>query len=169
MKPRDIFPKTHILLSFLLLDLLETPHGLKTVKRGIEASQTNLFLSSQAPSFPELEKTLDASIARLGGTVVPKLNWSCPKDTAWVSPSGSVNCNNGAEVLLLLKSSDVVVHDLCHAFDNCGDGGLTRPEQFVLVLKKWYPLRPEMEFRCFVKENRLRGKQRFLTCDVHLG
>ncbi|GAQ83739.1 hypothetical protein KFL_001600080 [Klebsormidium nitens] len=114
-------------------------------------------MSSEARSFPELEKTLDEAIARLGGTVVPKLNWSCPKDTAWVSPSGSVKCDNGAEVLLLLKSSDIVVHDLCHAFDNCRDGGLTRPEHFVLVLKKWHPLRPEMEFRCFVKGNQLRG------------
>jgi hypothetical protein len=116
-----------------------------------------MFPLSQVPSFPELQQAIDTAIARLGGTVVPKLNWSCPKDTAWVSPTGSVKCNNAAEVLLLLKSSDVIVHDLCHAFDNCSDGGVTRPEHFVLVLKKWYPLRPEMEFRCFVRDNQLRG------------
>ena len=31
------------------------------------------------PHFPELEAAIDAAIARLGGAVFPKLNWSAPK------------------------------------------------------------------------------------------
>lgn len=31
------------------------------------------------PHFPELEAAVDAAIARLGGAVFPKLNWSAPK------------------------------------------------------------------------------------------
>ena len=31
------------------------------------------------PHFPELEAAIDAAIARLGGSVLPKLNWSAPK------------------------------------------------------------------------------------------
>ena len=31
------------------------------------------------PHFPELEAAIEAAIARLGGAVFPKLNWSAPK------------------------------------------------------------------------------------------
>jgi len=47
----------------------------------------------------------------LGGRVIPKLNWSCPKDATWISAAGLVCCC-ADEVLLLLKSSDRVAHDV---------------------------------------------------------
>ena len=31
------------------------------------------------PSFPEVEAAVNAAIERLGGAVIPKLNWSAPK------------------------------------------------------------------------------------------
>jgi hypothetical protein len=31
------------------------------------------------PSFPEVEAAIGAAIERLGGAVIPKLNWSAPK------------------------------------------------------------------------------------------
>lgn len=40
------------------------------------------------PSFPELELEIKESIESLGGAVFPKLNWSSPKDAAWISSSG---------------------------------------------------------------------------------
>eukprot|EP00850_Spirogloea_muscicola_P002996 SM000011S19174 [mRNA] locus=s11:1265180:1270983:- [translate_table: standard] len=100
----------------------------------------------EVPIFADLCDQLRAAIHRLGGAVVPKLNWSCPKDTTWISPSGSLKCTNPDEVILLLKSSDTLVHDLCHAFEACEDASRERPDEVVLVLRKWYDLHPEMEF-----------------------
>eukprot|EP00850_Spirogloea_muscicola_P005749 SM000026S08998 [mRNA] locus=s26:946680:952280:+ [translate_table: standard] len=111
----------------------------------------------EVPIFADLCNELRAAIHRLGGAVVPKLNWSCPKDTTWISPSGSLKCTNPDEVILLLKSSDTLVHDLCHAFEACEDASRERPDEVVLVLRKWYDLHPEMEFRCFVQDHHLLG------------
>lgn len=120
---------------------------------------------SSPPSFPELELKIKESIESLGGAVFPKLNWSAPKDAAWISTSGTLRCTSFCEIALLLRSSDSLVHDLCHAYDSCNDKTLTRPPSFFLALRKWYPsLRPEMEFRCFVRGRCLVGiSQREVT------
>lgn len=119
----------------------------------------------QPPSFPDLEMKVKESIESLGGAVFPKLNWSSPKDTAWISPTGTLKCTSFSDIALLLRSSDSVVHDLCHAYDSCSDKTLSRPLHFYLALRKWYPsLRPEMEFRCFVCAGQLVGiSQREVT------
>ncbi|CAM9384583.1 unnamed protein product [Phaeothamnion confervicola] len=54
------------------------------------------------------------AIEALGGRVFPKLNWSCPKDAAWVN-GGSLSCHTAGDVLCLLKSSLFATHDLLHA------------------------------------------------------
>ncbi|CDY48581.1 BnaA09g01770D [Brassica napus] len=112
-----------------------------------------------SPSFPELEIEIRDSIEALGGSIFPKLNWSAPKDAAWISPSQSLSCSCFSEIALLLRSSDSILHDLCNAYDSCSDDkASSRPESFFLALRKWYPsLKPEMEFRCFVKANELVG------------
>ncbi|CAM8919155.1 unnamed protein product [Rhodiola kirilowii] len=117
------------------------------------------------PSFPELEQAVKKSIDSLGGAVIPKLNWSVPKDTAWISSTGTLKCTSFSEIVLLLKASDSLDHDLCHAYDSCEDKTSTRPSKFVLALRKWYrTLRPEMEFRCFVRCRKLVGiSQREVT------
>ncbi|XVE94237.1 hypothetical protein REPUB_Repub01dG0264200 [Reevesia pubescens] len=117
------------------------------------------------PSFPELELKIKESIETLGGAVFPKLNWSAPKDTAWISTSGTLRCTTFSEIALLLRSSDSLVHDLCHAYDSCSDKTMSRPPNFFIALRKWYPsLRPEMEFRCFVRAQQLVGvSQREVT------
>lgn len=71
--------------------------------------------------------------------------------------AGTMKCKNFGEIALLLKASDNIVHDLCHAFDTCDDKSKERPEQVVLALRKWYDVRPEMEFRAFVRNNTLLG------------
>ncbi|KAL3153525.1 hypothetical protein ABBQ38_011856 [Trebouxia sp. C0009 RCD-2024] len=112
--------------------------------------------AQRAVQFPQVAAAVQSAIAALGGAVVPKLNWSCPKDATWVTASNSIKCTNADEVLLLLKSSDRVAHDICNAFDSCIDS----PEQevpYVLVLKTYYDLKPEREFRCFVKGHDLIG------------
>lgn len=117
------------------------------------------------PSFPELELKIKESIESLGGAVFPKLNWSAPKDSAWISTTGTLRCTTFSEIALLLRASDSVVHDLCHAYDSTDDKSSSRPQNVFLALRKWYPsLHPEMEFRCFVRAQKLVGiSQREVT------
>ncbi|POO04141.1 Cell division cycle protein [Trema orientale] len=128
---------------------------------GDEAEQP----SSSPPSFPDLELAIKESIKTLGGAILPKLNWSAPKDTSWISTTGTLRCTSFSEIALLFRSSDSLVHDLCHAYDSCSDKTSTRPRSFFLALRKWYPsFRPDMEFRCFVKSQNLIGiSQREVT------
>lgn len=130
-----------------------------------EGSDDESEPSASPPSFPELESDVKHSISSLGGSVFPKLNWSAPKDSAWISPNGTLNCSSFSEIALLLRSSDSLVHDLCHAYDSCTDKSSSRPSRFFLALRKWYPsLRPEMEFRCFVRNQEVVGiSQREVT------
>lgn len=117
-----------------------------------EDSNENCHESTQVASFPELQLRVDEAIMHLGGSVLPKLNWSAPKDARWIL--GSLKCDTALEVFTLLKASDFVAHDLCHSFDDC-DGSRQRPDEFVLVLRRWYDLAEAGEFRCFVHERRL--------------
>ena len=95
------------------------------------------------------ERLLDAEIARLGGTVLPKCNWSAPKDATWMSADETLRCRTGAQVMLLLRSSDEVVSDIEFA----------RAHGIVphVCLKQWRAVSPSLEFRCFVLAGQLRG------------
>ena len=77
----------------------------------------------------------------------------------WLTFDGTLRCANCAEVVLLLKASDCVVHDLCHAYSQCSDVEAVDapPTPPQLVLKQWLPLRPQLEFRCFVLDGELMG------------
>ena len=104
-----------------------------------------------------LNEQIRAEIARLGGHVFPKLNWSAPRDAMWMN--GSLKCSSEADVYLLLKSSDFVAHDLARmckcrgvkCAEDCPDG------TFTLILRKWSNLHPSNEFRCFVANRQLLG------------
>ncbi|KAK1268197.1 hypothetical protein QJS04_geneDACA008142 [Acorus gramineus] len=101
--------------------------------------------SATPPSFPDLELEVHRLIMALGGVAFPKLNWSSPKDAAWISTSGTLQCASLADIALLFRSSDNVTHDLSQPSD-----------RYYLALRKWYPtFRPDMEFRCFVRSRRL--------------
>ncbi|KAI3958923.1 hypothetical protein MKX01_023599 [Papaver californicum] len=130
-----------------------------------EDSEDESEQPSPPPCFPELELVVKQSIETLDGAVFPKLNWSAPKDTASVCMTGNLKCTSFSEIALLLKSSETLTHDLCHAFDSCDDKTSSRPSTFYLALRKWYPtFRPEMEFRCFVSRGLLVGiSQREVT------
>lgn len=117
--------------------------------------------------FPELHQTIKDTIKELGGEVAPKLNWSSPKDAAWISPhQNTVKCTTPNDIYLLLKSSNFITHDLEHAFD----GTVTTPSslhqkasttvpdlgfQPVLVLRSFFTPHQALEFRCFVKQRNL--------------
>ena len=106
-----------------------------------------------------LHHTIESTIVELGGKVIPKLNWSAPKDATWIN-ANSMECRSANDVYLLLKSSDFITHDLEHAFDDCIDSPnstLTKDDiPFHLVLRKYVPkFNPSVEFRCFVRERKL--------------
>ncbi|PKS10057.1 hypothetical protein jhhlp_004682 [Lomentospora prolificans] len=107
--------------------------------------------------FPDLHKSIADAIQELGGSVVPKLNWSSPKDATWISPFNTLKCTTPNDVYLLLKSSSFVSHDLEHPFDGCVP--VSQPQSFtpVLVLRPHFPIQPSLEFRCFVKQRTLIG------------
>lgn len=134
---------------------------------GLSESETG---GSDMSAFPDLEDVIDNAIHRLGGAVLPKLNWSSPKDATWVSPYGNMCCTNADEVALLLRCSDAVQHDLTDAYTHCQDsfGGVAldgaaehQPRSRAclgpaLTLKAWQShIKQSMEFRCFVRASEL--------------
>ncbi|KAF8133914.1 D123-domain-containing protein [Boletus edulis] len=109
-------------------------------------------------SFPELDAAIRDAIDKYQA-VFPKLNFSSPKDAAWVLPMSSpLRCTSPADVYLLLKSSDFVTYDLNtgRVFEGCGTDD--RPSyDLELVLRKWYPMDRSREVRCFVRNDILLG------------
>ena len=57
----------------------------------------------------------------------------------WLTVSGNLKCTNAEEIVLLLKSSDAVAHDLCYAYAQCCDDAthVARDTPPQLVLKRW--------------------------------
>ncbi|TLD06028.1 uncharacterized protein PgNI_08973 [Pyricularia grisea] len=121
--------------------------------------------------FPELHQKIKDEIKQLGGEVVPKLNWSSPKDATWIMlDKNTMRCTTPDDVYLLLKSSSFISHDLEHAFDGCATASQQQQTtqdssaasstsklgfQPVLVLRPYFKPQPSLEFRCFVKQRNL--------------
>lgn len=125
-----------------------------------EEENDNVSDCSQPPQqfhFPQLNQQIVKAIDSLGGAVVPKLNWSSPKDAAWVN-GGTIKCKTPGDIYLLIKSSDFCLHDvLLQALKDCQDYDEPsfHPPQLQLSLRKWCTLHPSMEFRCFVRQHEL--------------
>ncbi|KAK9448815.1 D123-domain-containing protein [Limtongia smithiae] len=114
-------------------------------------------------TFPHVAIEISRVLSKYGA-VCPKLNWSSPRDAAWITTTNTLKCVTAADVYLVLKSSSFVTHDLLHAYDDCvdipvssADGeevnkfpGAPDPEEIELVLRKWIDINPSLEFRCFV-------------------
>jgi len=75
-------------------------------------------------SFPELTSQIQTALSTLSGPnnlgIMPKLNWSSPKDAMWMN-CGSLKCTKVGDIYLLLKSSDFIVSDLECSIDDCLD------------------------------------------------
>jgi hypothetical protein len=108
------------------------------------ASQFSENEEEELIQFPQLQVSVENAILKLGGKVLPKLNWSGPKDSVWISPTSNMMCDSFNSILLLLKSSDFINYDL--------ERGANQ-----LVLKQWYDLDKSLEFRVFVKNYRIVG------------
>ncbi|EPX74915.1 D123 family protein [Schizosaccharomyces octosporus yFS286] len=130
----------------------------------VEGEEEDTQVSSYYPEKSTIQ-LIERIISDLDGAVVPKLNWSSPKDALWIMPTGTMKCTSAEDVLLILKSSDFVTHDLDYAFDDCINEGNQEasatnqsfPPGFSheLILKEWFPIHPSTEFRCFVKGKKL--------------
>ncbi|KAI0178243.1 D123-domain-containing protein [Pestalotiopsis sp. NC0098] len=111
--------------------------------------------------FPDLHQVIKDTIAELGGEVAPKLNWTSPKDAAWMSPhQNTVKCTTPDDIYLLLKSSNFITYDLEHAFEDCTPlpgGASPAPFKPVLVLRSFFNPHTALEFRCYVKHRNLVG------------
>lgn len=115
--------------------------------------------------FPEIHQAIKDTIKELGGEVAPKLNWSSPKDAAWISVhQNTIKCTTPNDIYLLLKSSNFITHDLDHAFDETVTTSPTTSSstsiaglgfQPVLVLRSFFTPHQALEFRCFVKQRSL--------------
>ncbi|TFY74924.1 hypothetical protein EWM64_g9087 [Hericium alpestre] len=113
-------------------------------------------------AFPALDAQIRAVVKEYDA-VFPKLNFSSPKDAAWILPSFSpLKCTSPADVYLVLKSSDFVTHDLreSNIFENCinlpnQEDGDSSEYQLELILRKWYSMEGSRELRCFVRDNNL--------------
>lgn len=142
-----------------------------------EASDTDAEDDDPSQAWPEIHAAIRSTIAELGGSVVPKLNWSAPKDATWINAGNSMECRTPNDIYLLLKSSDFVTHDLEQAFDGCVDdtsSAAPSPNQttrsppasstsplldsipYTLILRKTVrAFNPSCEFRCFVRDRHL--------------
>jgi hypothetical protein len=137
---RSITPKARVIpLSFSFLEYLRSdgivlPSDDYSHHTSLSDIDNDTLLDATSPTtetadeepdpslaWAELHCTIKATIAELGGSVVPKLNWSAPKDATWISATNSMECRYPNDIYLLLKSSDFITHDLEHAFDNCED------------------------------------------------
>nr|OQO31084.1 hypothetical protein B0A51_01651 [Rachicladosporium sp. CCFEE 5018]OQO31520.1 hypothetical protein B0A51_01287 [Rachicladosporium sp. CCFEE 5018] len=114
-----------------------------------------------AADWRPVHKSINDTIASLGGKATPKLNWSAPKDATWMN-ANSMDCRTANDVYLLLKSSDFITHDLEHAYDDTEEEGVEAKTEltqdtipFHLVLRKSFDLHPSLEFRCFVRNRKL--------------
>ncbi|KAF8908904.1 D123-domain-containing protein [Gymnopilus junonius] len=114
-------------------------------------------------AFPELDERIRQSLKEYEA-VFPKLNFSSPKDAAWLlPPSSPLKCTSPADVYMLLKSSDFINHDLSieSVFEDYADLQLTNEKvtapkyELELVLRKWYSVDRGRELRCFVRDNKL--------------
>jgi len=174
-----VIPLPEDFVKYLLTDGIRLPGQTDDADAGSDSSGwgdggSDSGDEAGAPDEACLREVADAaahSIKELGGEVLPKLNWSAPKDAKWVF--GTLKCQSAQDVLTLLKSSDFVAHDLCHSFDDCVDrssSGATGPEPFCLVLREWRSINEANEFRCFVRDRQLRAvSQRHTSaCFPHL-
>ncbi|KAH8102611.1 D123-domain-containing protein [Cristinia sonorae] len=113
-------------------------------------------------AFPAIDEKIRDAV-KTYGAVFPKLNFSSPRDAAWMLPASSpLKCTSPADVYLLLKSSDFVLHDLDtdSVFDGVESVSGDRPShpyELELVLRKWYPVDRSRELRCFVRREMIIG------------
>lgn len=168
---RSVTIKSHVIdlpdevVKYLLSDGLVLPHG---ETKGFcsdlySDNEDDVDWDSEAktveePNFDNLNAKIRDCILDLGGSVIPKLNWSAPRDATWISFDKTMRCTCPADIFLLLKSSDFVTHDLTDPLTCCDTpDDATVHVTYQLILREWLTIAPQDEFRCFVVNNSLVG------------
>lgn len=123
-----------------------------------EGTSNNSANENPCAGFAEFDEKVQKAVHKWKH-VMPKLNWSAPKDARWILINNSLQCMSNSDIYLLLNASDHVAHDLDgHIYDECVDkdeGPFLKPE---LVLKKWTrDFNPALEFRIFVRNRKILG------------
>ena len=181
---RSIIPKTRLIplsapfLSYLRADgiILPPEHTSSSTDSATdddEEEEAETEASDPSEAWPNIHQNIKSIISELGGSVMPKLNWSAPKDATWISATNSMACTTPNDIYLLLKSSDFITHDLEQVFDDCEDESEDESEStetdaessvnetlidipYYLVLRKTIPaFNPALEIRCFVRSRHL--------------
>ncbi|KLT43776.1 D123-domain-containing protein [Cutaneotrichosporon oleaginosum] len=117
---------------------------------------------ADAPKYhlPALNAAMRAAIAKYGA-VFPKLNWTSPRDAAFILPQGHgpLHSTSPRDIYLLLKSSDFVQHDLdpARAYEGVAPADVPAEVSIELVLKRFTEMNPSQEVRCFVRDDILLG------------
>ncbi|XP_071816947.1 translation initiation factor eIF2 assembly protein-like isoform X2 [Apostichopus japonicus] len=150
--PSKIIPLEDEFVSYLLADGIYLPDS--SGSGDSDDSENNVQAKRQ--QFPELQSLIENKIQDLGGSVFPKLNWSSPKDAAWIAAGNTLRSYNFNEIFILLKSSDFVTHDLTMPFELC-ENQSKDDLRYELILRKWMEINPSMEFRVFVKNDSIVG------------
>mmetsp|Transcript_104598 Transcript_104598/g.180268 ORF Transcript_104598/g.180268 Transcript_104598/m.180268 type:complete len:197 (-) Transcript_104598:31-621(-) len=101
------------------------------------------------PEFPEIQQQIKDCL-RDFEEILPRSNWSTPKDATWLLPSHTLKCVCVEDVFLLVKGSSRLSYDY-------SDWHALQVVPPVLVLRKWYGLVPSLEFRGFVVDGQLVG------------
>ncbi|KAA6385272.1 MAG: putative Protein involved in nutritional control of the cell cycle, partial [Streblomastix strix] len=108
--------------------------------------------------FPDIIQGISESINEYEA-VVPKFNWNAPNDSLWANPLKSLKCRNVAEVLFLLKASNITQTNINNIF-NTGISS-NNPK---LALREYFVLDESHEFRCFIIQRQLTAiSQRYLN------
>ncbi|CAK9440975.1 uncharacterized protein LODBEIA_P48440 [Lodderomyces beijingensis] len=179
---RIISPLAEAFLKYLLSDGIELPSS-KEAKVVLERNSDNEYSDWEEEEEEEtkieevggekasgdacisaLYEQVSRDIKDLGGSVIPKLNWSSPKDARWLMPGNIIRCTGVDDVLLLLKSSDHITDDLVDPFSEVQSGSSSSGSsssvpsvEYELVLKQWQDINPALEFRVFVRDGKILG------------
>lgn len=169
---RVIKPLPQEFLDYLSSESIKLPHDERNKVTILEENSDNEYSDWEdnqeedevdsnisIESFKQLHDAIIKNIEELGGQVFPKLNWSSPKDAKWIMPGNTIRCDHVNDVYLLLNSSDHIVDDLDHPFLEINPVDSVNPSnvEYELVLTKWQDINPALEFRAFIKDNKIIG------------
>ncbi|CEG39736.1 Uncharacterized conserved protein [Plasmopara halstedii] len=142
-------------ISLLLADGVTLPSA--SMMSGIEDDEEEAvkkLTNEQSRVISSIKEQVEKILSDYGGRLFLKTNWSAPRDASWML--GTLKCTSFEDVMLLLQSSDFVVHDLTQPYIGCCDINKDKsPTESYLVLKKWCNFLDSMLFRCFVAGHRL--------------
>ncbi|KAL6937740.1 hypothetical protein ACO0RG_004262 [Hanseniaspora osmophila] len=116
--------------------------------------------------FPDFHKKVKQTIKEYHNIgLTPKLNWSAPRDSAWILPyNNTMMIKEINDLYLLLNASNYIMHDLECPYEGCGDdhddsnsANDLKSNTYELVLREWVNINPALEFRVFIYHGEVIG------------